>query len=196
MLGYRSPSDMLLKSSAERDGDRAMAAIMHTELTRDSVTKKESKYLLPGEIYFGYGTELSELKTLLGSCVAMTLWHPRKHLLGMCHITLPGNPADTDPKYATGAMKYFLQAIADSGTQPEEFIVGIYGGGKMVSVDDPPSMLDIGNRNAQALLKLVGEYRFRLRDMDLLDSKYRHISLNPEDGSITIKATDVSKTMG
>ena len=158
--------------------------------------KKESKYLLPGEIYFGSGKELSELKTLLGSCVAVLLWHPRKHLVGMSHITLPGNDHDTDAKYSHGAFKYFLEQIRKSGTRPDEFITCVYGGGKMVSVDDPPSMLDIGNRNAQATLALIAKYNFRLHDMDLLDSKYRHVSINPEDGSITVKATDVSKTMG
>lgn len=157
---------------------------------------KESKYLMPGEIYFGTGAELSELKTLLGSCVAVILWHPRKQLVGMSHITLPGNDNDTDTKYASGAIKYFLDQIRKHGVRPDEFIVGVYGGGKMVSVDDPPSMMDIGNRNAQATLKLIGENNFRLQDMDLLDSKYRHVSINPEDGSITIKATEVSQTMG
>lgn len=157
---------------------------------------KTSKYLLPGEIYFGSGDELTEIKTLLGSCVAVTLWHPRKHLVGMCHITLPGNDTDSDPKYATGAIKFFLEQIRKQHTRPEEYITCVYGGGKMVAVDDPPSMLDIGNRNAQATLALLGKYRFHLSDMDLLDSKYRHISINPEDGSIVVKATDVSLTMG
>lgn len=172
-----------------------MPELLAANIASETVTK-ESKYLLPGEIYFGTGNELSELKTLLGSCVAMILWHPHKHLVGMCHITLPGNDNDTDPKYASGAIKYFLEQIRKSGTRPDEFIVGVYGGGKMVSVDDPPSMLDIGNRNAQAMLTQIGKYNFRLKDMDLLDSKYRHVSINPEDGSITIKATDVSQTMG
>lgn len=158
--------------------------------------KKEAKYLLPGEIYFGSGQELSEIKTLLGSCVAVLLWHPRKHLVGMCHITLPGNPNDTDPKYASGAFKYFLEQIQKHGARPDDFITCVYGGGKMVSVDDPPSMLDIGNRNAQAVLAHIAKLNFHLKDMDLLDSKYRHVSINPEDGSITVKATDVSQTMG
>jgi chemotaxis protein CheD len=172
-----------------------MSAGLAINIAREAVTK-ESKYLLPGEIYFGNGKELSELKTLLGSCVAIILWHPHKHLVGMCHITLPGNANDTDTKYASGAMKYFLEQISKHGTRPDEYIVGVYGGGKMVSVDDPPSMLDIGNRNAQATLALIGEHNFRLKDMDLLDSKYRHVCINPEDGSITVKATDVSQTMG
>ena len=42
--------------------------------------------LLPGELYFG---QRHLLKTLLGSCVAITLWHPQRQLGGMCHFLLP-----------------------------------------------------------------------------------------------------------
>ena len=33
-------------------------------------------FLMPGQWYFG--GKASELRTLLGSCVAVTLWHPAK----------------------------------------------------------------------------------------------------------------------
>ena len=46
------------------------------------------KNLMPGDFVFG-NSEL-KLKTLLGSCVAITLWHPDKKIGGMCHYMLPG----------------------------------------------------------------------------------------------------------
>ena len=44
-------------------------------------------FLQPGEFYFGEGK--TRVRTLLGSCVAITLWHPRLHLGGMSHYVLP-----------------------------------------------------------------------------------------------------------
>ena len=44
-------------------------------------------FLMPGQWYFG--GKASELRTLLGSCVAVTLWHPKKRWGGMCHFLLP-----------------------------------------------------------------------------------------------------------
>lgn len=48
--------------------------------------------LQPGELFFG--KEDVVVKTLLGSCIAITLWHPEQKQGGMCHYMLPtrGNP--------------------------------------------------------------------------------------------------------
>lgn len=152
-------------------------------------------YLMPGQIYFG--NEHAGVKTLLGSCVSVTLWHPHKHIGGMCHITLPGtDPDDMNPKYAYGAINTFLKEIAAHKTRPQEYITQIYGGGKMTSVDDPASMRDIGNKNALKTLELIALSHLRLRHMDVLDTKYRHIEMCLKTGRVICKATDVSLTMG
>ena len=44
-------------------------------------------FLQPGEWYFG-GRD-TRIRTLLGSCIAITLWHPRLQVGGMCHFLLP-----------------------------------------------------------------------------------------------------------
>src|SRR5664279_3361231 len=43
--------------------------------------------LMPGEWHFG--PQALTLSTLLGSCVAVTLWHPGRRIGGMCHYLLP-----------------------------------------------------------------------------------------------------------
>ena len=54
--------------------------------------------LSAGDFHFGSGQ--TRISTLLGSCVSITLWHPRKHIGGMCHYLLPartrkpGEPPD------------------------------------------------------------------------------------------------------
>lgn len=137
------------------------------------------------------------MKTLLGSCIAVTLWHPYKLVGGMCHITLPGtNSTDMNPKYAYGAINTFLKEIAAHKTRPADYITQIYGGGKMTSVDDPPSMRDIGNKNAQKTLELLAHSGFRLCAMDILDTKYRNVEMNLHTGQVVVKSTDVSLTMG
>ena len=159
------------------------------------VNSNEFLYLMPGHMYFG--KEQPGVKTLLGSCIAVTLWHPYKLVGGMCHITLPGtNPKDMNPKYAYGAINTFLKEIAAHQTRPQDYITQIYGGGKMTSVDDSPSMRDIGNKNAWKTLELLAHNKFRLSHMDILDTKYRHIEMNLHTGRVICKATDVSKTMG
>ena len=40
-------------------------------------------FLQPGELWFG--DEQTRIRTILGSCVAVTLWHPGRRIGGMCH---------------------------------------------------------------------------------------------------------------
>ncbi len=48
-------------------------------------------FLQPGDVYFG--DRHTRLRTILGSCVSITLWHPQRLLGGMCHFILPARPA-------------------------------------------------------------------------------------------------------
>ena len=43
-------------------------------------------FLQPGELYFG--DRYTRLRTLLGSCVSIVLWHREALLGGMCHYML------------------------------------------------------------------------------------------------------------
>ena len=59
--------------------------------------------LQPGELFFG--KEDVVVRTVLGSCIAITLWHPEQKQGGMCHYMLPSrrNPsAKLDGRYAGG----------------------------------------------------------------------------------------------
>ena len=50
-------------------------------------------FLNPGDFHFAGGH--TRIRTLLGSCVSIALWHPERKLGGMCHFILPerGQPA-------------------------------------------------------------------------------------------------------
>ena len=47
----------------------------------------EHLMLLPGQWHVG--RHVAQMRTLLGSCVAVVLWHPARRLGGMCHYLLP-----------------------------------------------------------------------------------------------------------
>jgi chemotaxis protein CheD len=44
-------------------------------------------FLRPGDCYFG--GQNTSIRTVLGSCVSMTFWHPQLRVGGMCHYMLP-----------------------------------------------------------------------------------------------------------
>ena len=107
----------------------------------------------PGDFHFGQGR--TRISTLLGSCVSITLWHPRRHIGGMCHYMLcqrpqtEGGQATLDGRYAAEAFELFLRHVERAGTRPAEYEAKLFGGANMFG-QKPEAKLDIGGRNIDA----------------------------------------------
>jgi chemotaxis protein CheD len=90
-------------------------------------------FLQPGDFYFGDVN--TRIRTILGSCVSITIWHPTRMIGGMCHYLLPSRPKKSDSAldghYADEAMKMFLQEVKAARTHPAEYRVKVFGGGNM-----------------------------------------------------------------
>lgn len=92
-------------------------------------------FLQPGEFYFG--DENTRIRTMLGSCVSITMWHPALRIGGMCHYMLPSRggrargAAALDGRYADEAIDLFLREIALTKSHPAEYEVKLFGGGNM-----------------------------------------------------------------
>ena len=95
-------------------------------------------FLQPGELYFG--DESTRIRTLLGSCVSISLWHPKRLIGGMCHYMLPGrgghHRAELDGRYADEAISLLLREIAAAKTDPTEYEAKLFGGGDMFPRND------------------------------------------------------------
>ena len=114
----------------------------------DTTEDIEEVFLNPGDFHFG--ARHTRISTLLGSCVSITLWHPRRHIGGMCHYMLTTRPRGTgktlDGRYADEAFALFLREVEAAGTHPGEYEAKLFGGGNMFTSSDG-SKLDIGRRN-------------------------------------------------
>lgn len=76
-------------------------------------------FLQPGESYFG--DKNTRIRTLLGSCVSITLWHPHLLIGGMCHYLLPdrggkSSTGELDGRYADEAIQILLKEVRAAGT--------------------------------------------------------------------------------
>ena len=114
-------------------------------------------FLQPGEVYFGdRGTCI---RTVLGSCVSITFWHPRLLLGGMCHYMLPERngtaDGERDGRYADEAISLLIDEMLAAGTQPRDYEAKIFGGGRMFSFKAGNGILDIGNRNIESGRRLL-----------------------------------------
>ena len=116
------------------------------------MTAAPQVYLEPGDFHFGAAP--LRLSTLLGSCVTVTLWHPRRHIGGMCHIQMPGGSARADAAlldghYAADAFVLFDLALARHGTAAREYTAKLFGGGNMFPGTDAAT-IEVGTKNLAA----------------------------------------------
>lgn len=80
-------------------------------------TDPRTVFLHPGEFYFGGGP--TRIATLLGSCVSITVWHPRLLVGSMCHYMLPNRQRPPQAalcgRYGDEAMEWLLARIRETG---------------------------------------------------------------------------------
>lgn len=151
-----------------------------------------------GELFFGQAPAI--VHTLLGSCVAITLWHPRLRCGGMCHYLLPRR-ADYVRNhhgrghYGSDAIAFFLEQARRAGCRPADFHVKIFGGGQMF--DDLPakeSPVDVASNNVEIGLALLGEGGFVVRAADTGGVRYRKIFLDLESGDVWVQYGKYAQT--
>jgi chemotaxis protein CheD len=93
------------------------------------------RFLSAGDFHFGPGP--LQVRTLLGTCVAITLWHPARHIGGMCHFVQPrrtgAHSTERLPagRYADEVMGLFADRLRATGTAPAQYVVKVFGGGNM-----------------------------------------------------------------
>lgn len=156
-----------------------------TDRTPDTV------FINPGEVYFG--NTAKSVKTILGSCVAIVLWHPRKKLVGMCHYVMPDMHEKADKsipgRYAKGAVRLLLESIKKHHTSIKEFEIGIYGGGCLFC-NDYQENLDIGKKNIAIAQQLLSQLGVKPKQQKVGGRCYRTVAINGLTGAITLFESD------
>jgi chemotaxis protein CheD len=146
-------------------------------------------FLNPGDFYFcEAGTRLH---TLLGSCVAITLWHPKLRIGGMCHYLLPDRAFRTknhklDGRYADEAVQLFLLEVTRHNTRPKDYHVKIFGGGNMFP-GRAKNHMEVGIRNIEMARRLLMESGFTLSVEDVGGAGHRKIIFDLRSGDVWVR---------
>lgn len=141
--------------------------------------------LMPGELYFG--AEPSQLRTLLGSCVAMTLWHPQRRVGGMCHFLLPQRQRPSteplDGRYGEEAISALVTVLRAQGLACQDFTAHLYGGADTMS-ESSGIKFNVGERNIEKGWSLIDQHGFNLDGVDVGDHVPRTVTLNLATGDV------------
>lgn len=151
-------------------------------------------YLQPGELWFG--DENTRIRTILGSCVAITLWHPHRRIGGMCHYMLPSRArkhgADLDGRYGDEAMALLTKEIHAVGSRVQDFEVKLFGGGRMFRhafCEGKNCDGQVHERNVAAGRAMVAQHGLKLIAEHLGGHGHRQVILDIWSGHAWLKHT-------
>jgi len=92
-------------------------------------------YLPPGHIHLGH--EASLLWTVLGSCMAVSLWDNQKMWGGMCHFLYPftADSRKATAQYGNVAVKCLVKMFLDGGAKGKNLRAQLFGGAQANSAN-------------------------------------------------------------
>ena len=167
-------------------------------------------FLKQGEVYFG--DRDTRIRTVLGSCVAITMWHPDLLIGGMCHYMLPsrhprgqklhcritnspiGFPSrratdkmELDGKYADEALELMFTEIQRSGTRAGDYQIKLFGGGNMFPATTKPRAQHVGLKNIEVVSQLLAYHGLKVSAEHLGGVGHRNLIFDIGSGHVWMK---------
>ena len=139
-------------------------------------------FLLPGDYFVGGAGH--RIRTLLGSCVSITLWHPERRIGAMSHFLLSARIQDKsaglNSRYGTESLELMLSKLRAMGVDPKECQAKIFGGGQMF----PGASQGIGRQNGEEALRLLQAHGIRVVSESLYGVGHRSIIFDVNSGDV------------
>lgn len=153
-------------------------------------------FLQPGELFVGDAG--FKIRTILGSCVSITLWHPTKRIGGMSHFLLPsrggvGEGQDLDGRYGDEAMRSLLDQLQRYGVSAAQCQGKVFGGGNMFPDHCRDGSVNVGKRNGEAGRALLAAYNIPIVSESLFGLGHRQIIFDVSTGDVWSKQIRPSK---
>lgn len=143
-------------------------------------------FLQPGEYFVGDASY--RVRTLLGSCVSITLWHPRLKIGAMSHFLLGssgrGPDAELDARYGEDVMCLMLQELERSKVTPSECRGKIFGGANMFPGQMRSTAASVGQKNGEVARTLLQAHAIPVISESLFGVGHRQIMFDISNGDV------------
>ena len=159
---------------------------------RSAVPHLPKRFLAPGGLLVM--TEPCEVTTILGPCVAVTLWCRRSHVAAICHAMLPadrggGSAAVGTPswKYVSAVVPEMLARFARKGGESVTLEIKLFGGADLLNNGGQAPTARIGPQNVELALHLLAERGLVVVASDVGGKTGRKLIFNTLTGGVRIK---------
>ena len=164
--------------------EEALATTLYYDRSFDTQAAK----VLPGE-YYVTGKDML-IVTVLGSCVAACIRDTQSGIGGLNHFMLPdggtdeNNPASTSARYGSYAMEILINHITKLGARRANLEAKVFGGGNVLP---GLTVANVGERNAEFVLRFLQTEKIRVVAQDLVDVYPRKVYYFPASGKVMVK---------
>ena len=161
----------------------------------DKTLNSQAVKLLPGEYYVTHKDML--LVTVLGSCVAACIRDINSGIGGMNHFMLPDNgsdsglPVNDSARYGTYAMEILINELLKLGARRPNLEAKVFGGGNVM---EGLTVANVGQRNADFVLKFLAMEKIRVVAQDLVDVFPRKVYFFPKSSRVLVKKLRVVRS--
>lgn len=143
-------------------------------------------FLQPGEYFVGDANY--RIRTLLGSCVSITLWHPARRIGAMSHFLLArresGRSSGLDGRYGEKALLLMSDELSQMDVDPAECRAKIFGGGDMFPRQASRNVPKVGRKNGEAARSLLRAHGIPIVSESLFGVGHRQIFFNLSSGDV------------
>jgi chemotaxis protein CheD len=171
------------------------AALVHMPVNPGSAKRRRiDVFLRPGDHFVGDASH--RLRTLLGSCVSVTLWCERSRIGAMSHFLLASRGMgdvdaavgldlqQLDGRYGDEALRLMLHELARRGVEASRCQAKIFGGGNMFPAHTGGMAPAIGRRNGEAARELLQSRGIEIVSESLFGDGHRQIVFDIDSGDV------------
>lgn len=151
-------------------------------------------YLKPGEAHLGYAP--ARVVTVLGSCVAVIMYHRGQRLGAICHAVMPslteartttGRPQDAY-QYVDSSIETMLTFFDQRGIKRREIEVKIFGGAALFAGSRAAApAVAVGPRNVETALAVIKANALNLKAWNVGGHRGRKVIFYTETGEVFTK---------
>ncbi|MEO6733884.1 MAG: chemotaxis protein CheD [Ferruginibacter sp.] len=121
--------------------------------------------------------------TILGSCVAVSLWDPVLHFGSINHYMLPDKAESTSFKYGNIAIAELIKRMVGMGSIKSNIKAKVFGGSEMANSN---GIFNIGERNIILAKEMLKDERIPIVSFSVGGPVGRKVIFNSATGEVLI----------
>jgi len=162
---------------------------------RDFIAGHNSSiYLKPGEVVISRNPIL--VSTILGSCIAVTMFSPNKKIGAICHAMFPRNPTnDVNVQYTDSAIFYIYGKMMEY-TGKTDLIVKLFGGARVLAGGDYGEKCKaIGDQNVYQAKRTLQELGLGIATSDIGGVRGRKLLFSIKTGDVYLRRLQLASNV-